>query len=318
MLSAVFENPKKITLKEIPVPHPADDEVRIKMEGCGICGSNMPVWEGRDWFKYPLEPGSPGHEGWGVIDAVGKNVKKFSTGDRVAALSFKAFSEYDTAKENAVVKIPHSLSSQPFPGEPLGCVMNIFRRSDIQPGHTTAIIGVGFLGSLLTKLAKNNGAKVFALSRRKTALDIGSKFSADRTIQTDDFYKTIEEVKNLTNGEFCDRVIEAAGKQITLDLASELTKIRGKLIVAGYHQDGPRNVNMQLWNWRGIDVINAHERDENIYVKGMQEAVEAVENGEINPSSLYTHKFSINEINEAFDIVHQRPEGFMKALIFFN
>ena len=75
-------------------------------------------------------------------------------------------------------------------------------------------------------------------------------------------------VKELTGGAFCDRVIEAVGKQWPLDLAAELTRERGRLIVAGYHQDGPRQVNMQLWNWRGLDVINAHERDPEVYMRG--------------------------------------------------
>ena len=65
----------------------------------------------------------------------------------------------------------------------------------------------------------------------------------------------------LTGGRFCDVVIEAVGKQWPLDLAAELAGERGRLIIAGYHQDGLRQVNMQLWNWRGLDVINAHQRD---------------------------------------------------------
>ena len=60
----------------------------------------------------------------------------------------------------------------------------------------------------------------------------------------------------------CKRVIEAAGAQATLGLAPALTGTYGRLIIAGYHQDGPRQVNVQLWNWRAIDVINAHERIE--------------------------------------------------------
>ena len=68
-------------------------------------------------------------------------------------------------------------------------------------------------------------------------------------------------------------VIEATGQQRPLDLAAELTRVRGRLVIAGYHQDGPRSVNMQLWNWRGIDVINAHERDPEIYRRGMDEGV---------------------------------------------
>ena len=78
--------------------------------------------------------------------------------------------------------------------------------------------------------------------------------------------------KELTGGSFCDRVIEAVGKQWPLDLAGEITRERGRLIIAGYHQDGPRQVNMWLWNWRGLDVINAHERDPKIYMQGRNRA----------------------------------------------
>jgi threonine dehydrogenase-like Zn-dependent dehydrogenase len=67
-------------------------------------------------------------------------------------------------------------------------------------------------------------------------------------------------VRSLTNSAFCDVVIECTGMQWPLDLAGELTRERGRLVIAGFHQDGPRQVNMFLWNWRGLDVINAHER----------------------------------------------------------
>ena len=84
---------------------------------------------------------------------------------------------------------------------------------------------------------------------------------AAETIPMHDHWQIIERVRELTGGTFCDRVIEAVGKQWPLDLAAELTREGGRLVIAGYHQDGPRQVNMQLWNWRGFDVANAHERD---------------------------------------------------------
>jgi threonine dehydrogenase-like Zn-dependent dehydrogenase len=100
-----------------------------------------------------------------------------------------------------------------------------------------------------------------------------------------------------------------------LDLASELTSERGRLVIAGYHQDGPRQVNMQLWNWRGLDVINAHERDPRVYVEGMRSAIRAVEAGVMNPRPLYTHTFALDELPRAFETLAQSPEGFVKALI---
>jgi threonine dehydrogenase-like Zn-dependent dehydrogenase len=86
-------------------------------------------------------------------------------------------------------------------------------------------------------------------------------------------------------------------------------------MIAGYHQDGPRQVNMQSWNWRGIDVVNAHERDPRVYARGMREAVAAVESGALDPSPLFTHSFRLERLGEALEMVNNRPDGFLKALI---
>ncbi|RFZ83513.1 L-iditol 2-dehydrogenase [Mucilaginibacter terrenus] len=318
MTALEITSPKQITVKHIPLPEPADDEVRIKMEGCGLCASNLPVWEGREWFTYPVQAGNPGHEGWGVVDAIGKNVTDYQPGERVAAITFNAFAEYDVTKASNLIRLPAELNDVPFPAEPLGCAMNIFDRSDIRAGQTIAIIGVGFLGALLVQLAHSAGAKVIALARKDSALNLAKELGADEVIKLDDHWQIIEKVKELTNGNFCERVIEATGKQWPLDLAAELTAVRGKLIIAGYHQDGMRQVNVQLWNWRGIDVINAHERDPEEYLKGMRNAVQAVKDGVITPQRLLTHVFSATDLQKAFETHHQNPEGFVKALITFN
>jgi threonine dehydrogenase-like Zn-dependent dehydrogenase len=131
----------------------------------------------------------------------------------------------------------------------------------------------------------------------------------------DDHRKVVDRVKKLTQGRGCERVIEAVGKQWPLDLAAELTAERARLIIAGYHQDGPRQVNMQLWNWRGLDVVNAHERDPKVYMQGMRAAVEAVINGEINPGALYTHTFPLEGLADALEMMRARPVGFVKAMI---
>jgi threonine dehydrogenase-like Zn-dependent dehydrogenase len=110
-------------------------------------------------------------------------------------------------------------------------------------------------------------------------------------------------------------VIEVAGKQESLDLAGALTRVRGRLVIAGFHQDGPRQVDMQLWNWRGLDVINAHERDPAMYVQGVREAAEAVATGRLDPSPLYTHRFPLDRIGDAFATAGERPDGFLKALV---
>jgi threonine dehydrogenase-like Zn-dependent dehydrogenase len=315
MRAAVVVAPKTIEIRQIAVPEPAAGQVRIKLEGCGVCHSNIPPFEGRPWFTYPLAPGQLGHEGWGIVDAIGSDVTGFKAGDRVAAISNNAYAEYDVADAGSVVCLPKMLDGIPFPAEPLGCAINIFRRSSVRYGNTVAIIGIGFLGALLTRLAVAAGAKVIAISRRPFALDAARQMGADELVAMDDHRKIIERVKQLTGDQLCDVVIEAVGQQWPIDLAGELTKVRGRLVIAGYHQDGLRQVNMQLWNWRGLDVINAHERDPKIYLEGMKLAVEDVASGRLDPQPLFTHRFPLERLGEALQMTHDRPDGFLKALI---
>ncbi|HYP18241.1 MAG TPA: zinc-binding dehydrogenase [Opitutus sp.] len=313
--TAVLAGPGRIEIEERPLLAPEPGQVRIRLEGCGVCGSNLPVWEGRPWFTYPLPAGKPGHEGWGIIDAVGADVTHLKPGDRVAALSQNAFAEYDYCPASEVVALPDSVAPHAFPGEALGCAMNVFRRSDIQPHHHVAIVGLGFLGALLTQLAARTGARVHAISRRPFAREIAKKMGATTTLGFDDAWTTLEEIKRLTDRAGCERVIEATGLQAPLDLATEITAERGRLIIAGYHQDGLRQVNMQLWNWRGLDVINAHERDPRIYLQGVQEAAAAVAEGRLDPNPLYTHRFALYELPRALNHMRDRNEGFLKALV---
>ena len=315
MRAAVLASPGATRVEEVELREPGAGEVRIRMEGSGVCASNLAPWEGQPWFEYPFAPGAPGHEGWGVVDAVGTGVSSLAPGDRVAALTGNAYAEFDIAPEAQVVRLPEALDGRPFPGEPLGCAMNIFRRSRIEAGQTVAIVGVGFLGALLTRLAVNAGARVIGISRRPFSLDVAKEFGAHETILMDDHWRVIEEVKSLTGGALCSTVIEAVGKQWPLDLAAEITGERGTLVIAGYHQDGARQVNMQLWNWRGLDVINAHERDPAMYLQGMRDAVDAVASGALNPDSLYTHRYRLDELSDALNATRDRPDGFLKALV---
>jgi threonine dehydrogenase-like Zn-dependent dehydrogenase len=269
-------------------------------------------------MRFPTEPGGLGHEGWGTVDAVGADVSNLQVGDPVAALSQHAYAEYDVADANDVIKLPGALAGQPFPGEPLGCAVNIFRRAEVQAGQTVAIVGIGFLGALLIQLAVHAGARVLAVAHRPFAQQVARDMGADVVIPMDDHYRIIEQVKELTEGAFCPVVIECTGKQWPLDLSAELCAVRGRLVIAGYHQDGPRQINLQLWNWRGLDVINAHERDPEIYREGIRAAVAAVESGAMDPRALYTHRFPLDGLGDALNQTAERPDGFLKALVLYE
>jgi threonine dehydrogenase-like Zn-dependent dehydrogenase len=315
MQAAVVTGPGAVHIADAPRPEPRSGQVRIKLEGCGVCASNLTPWAGPKWMQFPTDPGALGHEGWGTIDALGDGVSGLAVGDRVGALSGNAYAQYDVAEATSVVKLPESLHDLDLPLEPFGCGMNIFRRSDIEAGQTVAVLGIGFLGAMLVRLASHAGARVIAISRRQESLDLATRMGAAQTVPMHEHWEVIEQVRRLTGGTFCDRVIEAVGKQWPLDLAAELTREGGRLVIAGYHQDGPRQVNMQLWNWRGFDVVNAHERDPQVSLRGMREAVGAIESGLIDATQLITHRYPLAQLREALNATRDRPGNFIKAVV---
>ncbi len=316
--SAVLQAPGRISVERKQLTAPAARQIRVRLEGCGVCGSNLPLWEGRPWFDYPREAGSPGHEAWGRVEAAGEAVTRFSIGDRVALLSDHAFAEVDLASEDHAVILPGELDGMDFPGEAFGCAMNVLDRTDIQPGQWVGIVGIGFLGAVLTRLCRSRGARVIAVSRRAHSLGMAGKMGATHVLDIADRGGTVDAVKEITGQAMCSRVIEATGLQEPLDLASELCGEGGRLVIAGYHQDGLRQVNMQLWNWRGIDVINAHERSPARYRAGIEAAIRAVTSGEISAHEFITHRFTLGEAAHALEQLRLRDGPFIKAVLRYD
>jgi threonine dehydrogenase-like Zn-dependent dehydrogenase len=271
MRAGVLAAPRSAAAADVSVPEPAAGEILLRVEGCGVCGSSLPLWEGREWFSYPVEAGAPGHEVWGTtVD-----------GRRVAALCHRGFAEWDVAPAETVVELPPELDGMPFPGEALACGVNVVRRARVRPGERVAVVGLGFLGTVVAQLL----GEVVEV-RRDTAVE----------------------------GEF-DVVVEAAGTQSALDTASRLVTTGGRLVIAGYHQDGPRTVDLQSWNWRGIEVQNAHERNAAVVVEGMREAVSLAASGVLDLEALVTHTVVLEELGRAFELASSRPHGFLKAVV---
>ena len=305
MKAAVLEAPRRVALHGCEPPEPAPGEVRVELEGAGICASELPVWEGREWFDYPRAPGTPGHEGWGRIEALGAGVNGLTAGERVALISEHAHAEYDLAPAAAVVPLPAAIEG-PFPGEPLACAVNAMRRAGVRRGDRVAILGAGFQALLLAQLCAPLVAELAVISRRPTALEYAAAAGADTLWRWGD--------PEIERAEPFDVVIEATGYGEPLEVAGRLTRIRGRLVIVGFHQDGRRNIDLQLWNWRGLDVINAHERDPAVYAEGLRLAVEAVLEGRLRPGPLLTHEFELEELGEAYATAARGPDGFVKAI----
>jgi threonine dehydrogenase-like Zn-dependent dehydrogenase len=270
-----------VELTRAELPELVPGHVLVRIEGCGVCASSLPLWEGREWFEYPLEAGAPGHEPWGTVEAGPEEL----VGRRVAFLSERGFAERALVAAEHVVPLPSELDGLPFPGEALACAVLVLRRADVRPGQAVAVVGLGFLGSAIASLLGGEVTRV----RRETPLD------------------GLEERFEI--------VIECGGTQAALDAASRLVAARGRLVIAGYHQDGLRTVDLRSWNWRGLDVVNAHERDPAAYVAAMSEAAALAAAGALDLQALVTHRFPLERLAEALEAARTRPPGFVKAWV---
>jgi threonine dehydrogenase-like Zn-dependent dehydrogenase len=314
--AAVLAGPGKILFKDLKIPEILPVQLLIKMEGCGLCASSIPVWEGREWFSYPRPEGEPGHEGWGRVVERGNHLSKFHIGERVAVLQGNAFAEFVSVNEEDAIKLPVELGNIPFPGEAMGCLMNILDRADIKAGQTVAVLGLGFIGMGLLQLLKNKGVRIIAVSRRKEPFTQVDEF-ADHCIQYNENWEAVEAINKITKDQGCERVIECTGHQNPLDIATDIIAEYGKLIIAGYHQDGLRSVNIQKWNWKAIDVINAHERDHQRYLQGIESAVEASVSGHLNPSVLLNDAYPFEELEAAMENLAAGKADLIKSYIYF-
>jgi len=197
---------------DMPIPEPAADEVRVRVEACGICHSDAFVKEGT--FPGIDYPRVPGHEVAGVVDAVGDDVSQWSEGERVGVgwhgghcftceacrdgdfvncenaqitgISFDGgYAEYMTAPAEAVAKMPEELAAED--AAPLLCAgittYNALRNQGLRPGDHVAVQGIGGLGHLGVQYAAAMGCEVTALStsadKEDLALDLGASHFID-------------------------------------------------------------------------------------------------------------------------------------------
>lgn len=316
MKVASLDGPKKFVILEQPLPKIESDEVLVKTKSCGICTSELEIWEGTpEWIKYPL---FIGHEASGIVEAVGSKVTSVKPGDHVAAwIEGNGYAEYFSVKSEYLYKLSPKTPFDLALGEPISCSVNGVRKLDVQLNDSVCIVGCGFMGLIMLQVFKVRGAGLLiAVDARDSMLQLAKKLGATHCFNAAK-NDVVREIKNLTADKGVDIGVEAAGKQVTLDLTAKLVRMEGKLEVFGFHQGEPRLVNWGFWNWMAFQIVNGHSRSAHIYVEGMRLGLELLESNKINMSELVTHRFSLNEINDGFQLAVDKPDGFVKGVIVF-
>jgi 2-desacetyl-2-hydroxyethyl bacteriochlorophyllide A dehydrogenase len=301
MKQSVLIAPRRSKIEDVELPQLSADGVLVRVRASGICASELHSWDDGHGAPYPL-----GHEVAGQVVAVGPEVKTFQPGDRVTGLFHKGFSDYAATSVDRVLPIPANLRYEDAFGEPLACAMSAARRTKVELGDRVAIVGQGFMGLLILQLIRLKGpAEIVGIDLREDARRMSLKLGADRAVSR-------EEADSL--GDF-DVVIEATGQPDGLSLAIKLVRLHGVMAILGYHQGGPRSVDMQLWNYKSIEVLNAHERRNDYRMDSMRRALDLAAAGRIDLSALASHSFSIDQIDDAFGALASKPAGFVKSVM---
>ncbi|WP_162463053.1 zinc-binding dehydrogenase [Paenibacillus psychroresistens] len=317
MKASIITGPEKSEIVEIAIPSISAEEVLIRIKVCGVCASELHSWLEGGYGRRPIL----GHEPVGIIEKVGSQVQGFEVGDRVTGLIQNAFAHYAKVNYRLIVKVPEVLDDLEALGEPLSCLMSGADRTPVSPGDDVAVIGAGFMGlGFLQLMALKGAGRIIAVDMREESLEHAKRFGADEVYTPQNVkpeYK-VTEWRHMDQGiKGMDVSVDATGSQGGLQLAGEMTGVHGVLSVVGFHQGngGLRNVNMELWNWKAITVINAHERRDAVHIKQMEAGLKLIANKKLNMKDLITHVYNLDEIDKAYDAIKSKPAGFIKSVI---
>ncbi|MBS4206869.1 zinc-dependent alcohol dehydrogenase family protein [Bacillus sp. FJAT-50079] len=255
MKALVIEQPNVAVVKEVPYPHPGSNDVTIKVENVGICGTDVHIFKGEFISPYPIVPG---HEFSGVIHEIGENVTNFQVGDRVTAdpslfcgecqycLTNRgnqcenwgalgntlngSMAEYVSVPSKNVVKIPDSLSFEAAAFiEPMACVVHGMNRLQLQVGDRVVLFGAGAMGQQLVQSLKMAGASeliVVDISEKK--LEMAISRGASRGVLSQDLASLKEEYPN-----GFDVVVDATGIPAVIEQALEFMGPTAKYLQFG-------------------------------------------------------------------------------------
>lgn len=346
MRAAVLREDNQITVEDIEEQPLKEKDVRIKVHAAGICGSDTHKLQTR--WKYAL-PAVMGHEFSGEVIEVGEQVKSVTIGDRVAGVPFLpcysceycqsgtyslcenyemigshyygGFAEKVVLPEANVLPIGQLSYEEGAMIEPLAVAMHGVKGIEPTIGDTVLIFGAGNIGLLTIQALKVAGVEtIIAVDIKDEKLKEARYFGADHTIHS--IEENLEEkVFELTDNAGVDIAFECAGTPITQEQCLRVVKKHGKI---GYLGIAYKDVHLPE---ESFEKIFRHE----LTVKGFWNSYSApfpggewtkslsfVEQGRINVKDMVSHRFTLEQATDAFDMILKREEDFNKVMILPN
>lgn len=350
MKAMVLTAPGEWEVKEVTVPKYGEEEVLCRIDAVAICGSDPEIIHGGLAGVWPPEyPFIAGHEWAGTVVAVGKDVHGFHVGDRVAGEAHKgcghcvnclkgkynlclnygreetghrhygftsqgAYAQYNSYHMKSISKIPDHVSfKEAAMCDTAGVALHGLELAGVDPGSTVVIIGPGPIGMMAMKLAKAMGAGKIIVVGRMPRLETAKKLGADELV---DFSKDdpVEAVRDLTNGQGADLVLECSGAKGTIIQALEMSGKGGKVVMLGVAKDGVTEAIPLKYTTHNELTLFGSRANPNVSRK----VIQLVAAGRIDVKDMVTHTFSLEEVNQAFETFEKRLDGAMKVVIYPN
>ncbi len=330
MKAAFCYSPKKFLIDEIPKPEINKDEILVKVIACGICGSDIKkIFD--DKVKKPIVLG---HEVTGDVVEIGSGVKDFKVGDRVVIThhvpcfncqycrhenysmcrQFKStsiypggFSQYiRVPKENVSVgtlKIDEKVSYEEASfSEPLACCLYSLQKIKLLQKDFVVIIGLGTIGLLFYQLIRNKKAIPIGIDIDENRVDFAKKFGFDFALNPNKENVT-EEILNITKGIGADLVILTIVNEKILNQSLSYIRDGGKILIfAGAINKEIVKININELYRREISIIGGYSSSP----KHLSQALELISDKDINVKNLITHRFPLEEIEKAVELIVSR------------
>jgi len=194
----------------------------------------------------------------------------------------------------------------------------VCRRTNIGLAYTVTFVVLGYMCLLSLESASLKGpAELISIDTRAESRINARRYGASIALdpaEVDDSL-VLEHWRDIPKGTGVNVAIEAAGNAQALALAGRMVKAHGVLSIVGYHQGESTAVDMQMWNWKALEVLNAHERRQDYQMDCMRRGLKLIEAKKLSTASLVSHSFTLEQVDKAFQAILDKPQGFIKAVI---
>lgn len=316
MLAGEIYAPQKVRLVQAEEPSlPADSEGEIifQPELACLCGSDLTYFQ-RDYDEFSPRIGQSLHEMIGTVTAT--SGKKFQEGDKVLCVPVEHFGlqeRFRITERNAIPVDPRASDVEQVLAQPLGTVIFALKKIPYLLDLDVVVVGQGPMGQLFNAALRNVGARrIIAVDLDATRLEVSRKMGANETICSEDA-DPVAAVRELTGGKMADLVVECVGhREQVLNLCSDLGRKNADLLVFGVPPEEIDGVEWKKLFWRNQRI---HTSVGPSFDADFPLAMRWIAEGRLDVNPIVTHRFSLDQIQEAFDTFYQHRDGALKVFV---